>query len=127
MTEASTRGRVLVVDDEEDIRSALVFFLRMQRFHAVGVDSGEAALAAAEADQYDVVITDLRMQGMDGLETARALRRIHPAIQIIIISGYAPEDSRRAAEALGIVGILRKPFELPDIVALVESAMSQKT
>lgn len=114
--------KVLVVDDERDFLEALVARLRLRGFDARGVATGEAALASLEAEPAEVVVLDLKMPGMDGLEALRHIKRDHPATEVVILTGHGSSEAGMEGVALGAFAYLVKPVKLPDLVEKVEEA-----
>ena len=115
--------RVLVADDEAVIRGLLVDFLAAEGYEVSGACDGLEAVAALETRPFDLVITDLMMPGLSGVEVLRAARRIDPNYPVIVITGY---PSRRNAEellALGASDFLAKPFNLDAVRGTVSSLM----
>ena len=117
-----TAPRVLVVDDEAGLRVTLAANLELEGFAVEEAESGEAALAMATARRYDLVITDIRMPGMDGVELFRALRRQGQQVPVVLMTGFAMEDLVRSALEEGAYTVLSKPFDVPHAVATVSSA-----
>ena len=116
-----SRGRdVLIVDDDADARELFAFVLRDAGAHVVTVDSGEAAVRAALALHPDLIMTDLAMPRMDGLEVIRRLRQQEPTkgIPVVAVTGQALADFPEQAEAAGCNAVLEKPCP-PD--ALVQT------
>jgi DNA-binding NtrC family response regulator len=124
MSEA--RGRLLVIDDEQDVREMLEFVLSEGGFEVETVDGGLAAVAIVRARRFDVVITDMKMPVMDGLQTLTALKEIDPTIEVIVVTGYASEQTAAECVRRGAYGYLRKPFEVEDLRALVDRALSHR-
>jgi len=93
-----TAYRILLVDDDHLIRQTLGPALEDQGWRVVTADSGETAVAALDRGEYDLVLTDLVMSGIDGLEVLRAARERHPACAVILLTGYG--ELRSAIEAL---------------------------
>ena len=93
-----TVGNILIVDDEELIRTTLSIKLDQDGYTTKTVESGENALKVLKSESFDVVLTDLRMIGMDGIELLRQVKRLQPDIEVIILTGYASLES--AIEAL---------------------------
>jgi two-component system response regulator GlrR len=121
---AST-NRILIVDDEP----TLVFFLRRGLSEAdlncdvEGVGSGEEALAKLAFDKYSVLITDLKMPGINGLTLAAAARSLQPTIGIILMTAYGSREIEVEAEKLTIDGYLTKPFQMEKLRDLVEKIL----
>ncbi|MCW2599245.1 MAG: hypothetical protein JWM02_1074 [Frankiales bacterium] len=106
--------RVLVVDDTEHIREVVSDMLRLDGFDVVGAaDSGEQALEMAAASDPHVVVMDLRMPGMDGLESTRRLRAARPGQQVVLYTAYVDAEVERAAREAGAALCLGKVEGLP--------------
>ena len=111
---------VLIVDDEIDIRESLEFVLKKAKYLVTTADSGSAAVAAAKASRFDLVVTDLRMPGMDGAETISAIRAFAPEIPILVATGYASEEAAADFMRRGARDYIRKPFDLEEFLAVVK-------
>ncbi|MGZ6791495.1 MAG: response regulator [Mycobacteriales bacterium] len=106
--------RVLVVDDTEHVRSVVVDMLRLDGFDVVGVaESGEQALELAPGCDPHVVVMDLRMPGMDGLEATRRLRAARPGQQVVLYTAYVDERTEEQAREAGAALCLGKVEGLP--------------
>ena len=101
---------VLIVDDEAAIRELLSDFLELERFRAVCAESAERALEVLESDSVHVIITDVVMSGMSGMELMLRVKRDHPRIPVILITGCATGFSPREAIEAGADGYFAKPF-----------------
>ena len=119
-------GRLLVIDDEEDLREMLEFIFSGAGFEVATADGGLAALAQARLRRFDLAITDLKMPGMNGIETLTALKELDPSIEVIVLTGYASEQTAAECMKRGAYGYLRKPFELDDLRALIDHALAQR-
>jgi CheY-like chemotaxis protein len=98
----SPLGRVLVVDDEDDIRSMLAIVLAAEGWQVEDAAGGEEALARCESERHDVVVLDLRMPGMSGLDVAHRLaERDYPA-RLVLFSAYVDSAVERECEELGV-------------------------
>ena len=115
--------RVLVADDEESIRELLARTLALAEYDVETVGDARAALDRLRQADYDLLIADLRMPGMDGLLLIREARRMHPTLPVIIITGYSSEASAIEAVNLGVVGYLVKPFRVPQVLSAVARAL----
>jgi DNA-binding NtrC family response regulator len=120
------RGRVLVVDDEEDLREMLAFVLSGAGFEVLTADSGLSAVELAKEHRFDLAISDLKMPGMNGVETLTALKQIDASMEVIIVTGYASEETAVECLKRGAYGYLRKPFELDELHALVDRAVERR-
>jgi excisionase family DNA binding protein len=119
------RPRVLVVDDEQAVRDLLAKTLTMAEYDVDAAQDGASAIERLRAVEYDLLITDLKMPGMDGLSVIREARRIAPDLPVIIITGYSTEASAIEAINLGVAGYLTKPFRLPRILAATARALGE--
>ena len=119
------RPRILVVDDEQAVRDLLAKTLTMADYDVDTAADGPAALDRLRAAEYELLITDLKMPGMDGLSVIREARRIRPDLAVVIITGYSTEASAIEAINLGVAGYLTKPFRLPRILAATARALGE--
>ena len=119
------RPRVLVVDDEESIRDLLSKTLALADYEVDLAPDGRTALDRMRLIQYDLLITDLRMPGVDGLTVIREARRLKADLPVIIITGYSSEASAIEAINLGVQGYLTKPFRVPRVLAAAAKALGE--
>ena len=114
--------RILIVDDDPGQRSLLDSFLRGQGFEIVLADSGERALELLPAGKFSMMISDVRMPGLTGLETLQRARKNFPALPVLLVTAYA--DIRDAVEAMrdGALNYLAKPIDLDELLATVRQA-----
>lgn len=122
---ANERPRILVVDDEQAVRDLLSKTLTMADYDVDTADDGPSAIERLRAVAYDLLITDLKMPGMDGLAVIREARKLAPDLRVIIITGYSTEASAIEAINLGVSGYLTKPFRLPRILAAAARALGE--
>jgi len=120
------KGRILIVDDDAEMRALLRDHLRGEGYATALAPHGPAALAALRDADYDVVVADLRMQGMDGLELLERARGIRPEARVIIITAFGSIDSAIAAMRAGAFHYVPKPFTLPEISLAVEKALEDR-
>src|SRR5712675_1555634 len=115
-------ARILIVDDDSGQRSLLDSFLRSQGFETLPVASGERALELLRAEQFSMMISDVRMPGWSGLETLRRARQEHAVLPVLLVTAYA--DIREAVGAMrdGALNYLAKPIDLDELVATVRQA-----
>jgi DNA-binding NtrC family response regulator len=116
--------RLLVVDDEEDFLESIVMRIELRGIRAHGVTSGAAALEYLEAhhDEVDVVLLDIKMPGMDGLETLRKIKNCCPSVETIVVTGHASQEFSRLGRELGAFDYLIKPIRLDTILESIEAA-----
>jgi DNA-binding NtrC family response regulator len=119
-------GRILVVDDEHDVRESIKRFLTYEGYEVTTAESGAVAVERASAEPFDVVLTDLRMPGMSGLETLIALKRQQPDLPVILVTGYASAETVSQCMREGAFDYVNKPFELPDMLRLIQAAIDTR-
>lgn len=124
-TPAAGRPRVLVVDDEASIRDLLAKTLALAEYDVDLAPDGRSALERLRIIQYDLLITDLKMPGVDGLAVIREARRLKADIPVIIITGFSTEASAIEAVNLGVSGYLTKPFRVPRVLAAAAKALGE--
>ena len=119
---AAAQPRILIVDDDPGQRSLLDSFLKGQGFDTTPVESGERALDVLRGGSFNMVISDVRMPGMSGLETLRRARKEHSVLPVLLVTAYA--DIREAVGAMrdGAVNYLPKPIDLDELLASVRQA-----
>ena len=115
-------ARVLVIDDDAALRLAIVKILRKEGHTVVAAADGREGLRHLEGDQFHVVLTDLRMEGPDGLEVLRRVREASPLTQVILITAHGTIEDAVAAMKQGAYDFLVKPVERPQLVATVQRA-----
>lgn len=121
----SGRPRILVVDDEASIRDMLSKTLSLAEYDVEVAADGRAALERLKLMPYDLLITDLKMPGVDGLTVIREARRYRPDLPVIIITGFSTEASAIEAINLGVSGYLTKPFRVPRVLAVAAKALGE--
>ena len=122
---AGARPRVLVVDDEASIRDLLAKTLALAEYDVDLAPDGRAALDRLRIIPYDLLITDLKMPGVDGLTVIREARRLKTDLPVIIITGFSNEASAIEAVNLGVSGYLTKPFRVPRVLAAAAKALGE--
>ena len=121
----TARARVLVVDDEAAIRDLLSKTLALAEYDVDLAADGRTALERLRIIPYDLLITDLKMPGVDGLAVIREARRLKADIPVIIITGFSTEASAIEAVNLGVSGYLTKPFRVPRVLAAAAKALGE--
>ncbi|MEZ4388772.1 MAG: sigma-54 dependent transcriptional regulator [Candidatus Krumholzibacteriia bacterium] len=115
--------RILVVDDEATIRMSLVEALHQDGYDVDDAETGEEALARCHGESFDLVITDLKLPGISGLEMLQALRNQGRGLPVILMTAYGDVDSAVSAMRLGAYDYINKPFKLADIRKQVRGAL----
>lgn len=119
----NTSKRILIVDDDETIRKSLARILRVNSFETAEAADGTAALEMIQKRPPDLVILDIRMPGIDGIETFVRIREQLPNVPAIFMSAYSANDLAKAADDLGGLSVLAKPFKIDSLLDLAKSAI----
>ena len=119
------KARVLVVDDEEDIREGCAHVLKRAGYEVTAVDSGKKALELFVPDAFDIVLLDLKMPGMDGMDVLARMKEVDEAALVIIITGYATVETAVEALKMGAYDLLPKPFQIDHLRIVVGRAMDR--
>jgi two-component system response regulator AtoC len=120
------RPRVLVVDNDRDQVDLLVTTLGREGYDVVGATDAAAALGSVDVDEPSVVLTDLRMDGMDGLDLLRELRRRAPEARVILMTAFGSLDSAITAMREGAFDYLTKPFRLDEVSLAIQRALDDR-
>ncbi len=118
--------RILIVDDEQHVRFLLGYAVQSLGCEADMAVNGEEALGKLHEGDYDLILLDLHMPGMDGMDVLRYLRDQHPHIPVIIVTAYGGVDKAVGAMKLGAADFIEKPFTTAEIREAVMSALSGK-
>lgn len=118
--------RLLVVDDELDFLETLIKRLKKRGMQVEGARSGEEALEYLREHPADVVILDVKMPGMDGLETLRAIKTKYPLIEVIMLTGHANVETAVTGMELGAFDYLMKPMDIDELLYKVQDAYQRK-
>ncbi|MDQ3490545.1 MAG: response regulator, partial [Acidobacteriota bacterium] len=113
---SSPKIRVLVADDERGARMALEAPLRLRGFEVVAVASGQVAVEIGQKDFFDVLLTDVYMPGMNGLEVVREFRRFSPETKIIVMTGQGSMETAMQAVEQGAFDFIAKPFDIEEVL-----------
>lgn len=118
--------RVLVVDDEADFLETMVNRLRRRGLPAEGALSGPEALEMMRRQEFDVVVLDVRMPGMDGLEVLRGIKDKWPFVEVIMLTGHGSVESGIQGMRLGAFDYIMKPADLEDLLEKIHQAHERK-
>jgi DNA-binding NtrC family response regulator len=122
----SASGRILVADDETSIRDGLVDVLTDEGYAAIGVKDGAEAIAAISQCNYDIVVTDLRMPGIDGLDVLRRVREISPQTLVLLITAYASVETAVEALRNGAHDYILKPLIVEDVLSKIHRLLEYR-
>jgi DNA-binding NtrC family response regulator len=118
--------KVLLVDDEVDFVEVLAERLSGRGLEVHKAYSGPEALETAHKMAFDAVVLDMAMPGMDGLETLEGLLKIHPEVQVILLTGRASLEQAAAAIRIGALDLLEKPADIDTLVSKIELAATRR-
>lgn len=119
--------RVLLIDDEEEFVKTLAERLQMRNFTAQVALSGEQGLQVLHDWVPDVIVLDLKMPGMGGMEVLRRVKKTQPQVRVIILTGHGSDKDRDEALRLGAFEYLQKPVDISDLVQAVQRAYQDKS
>ena len=114
--------KVLLVDDEEDFLESLSERLRLRDVESDRARSGEEALERIRGEEPTVIVLDLKMPGMHGLEVLKRLKKTHPHVQVVILTGHGSDKDREEAERLGAFAYLTKPVRMDTLMKSIRGA-----
>jgi DNA-binding NtrC family response regulator len=120
---SETNMRLLVVDDEPIVGKRLKQVFGKIGFEIETYTDSATALAAVAEKPFDIVVTDLKMEGIDGIEVLKRVRAMNPETRVIIITGYASSDTAELAQEHGVFAFLAKPFRLDELKQVIYRAM----
>lgn len=118
--------RVLLVDDEAEFLETLVKRLKKRRVDVQGVRSGEEALDLIRRQPVDVVVLDVKMPGMDGIQTLKAIKSMNPLVEVIMLTGHASVEVAIQGMELGAFDYLMKPMDIDELLYKVQDAYKKK-
>ena len=119
-------AKVLLVDDEEDFIKTLAERLEMRGLKVTGVTRGEEAVNLVDKQNYDAIVLDLAMPGMDGMETLKRIKENHPDAEIIMLSGQGTVKSGIDAVKLGAEDFLEKPVNMTDLLNKIDEMKTKR-
>ena len=121
-----TKEKILVVDDEQHIRTICSEILRRKSFQVTTFSNAQDALKATRTEAFDLLLTDISMPGMDGLELLHAIKEIHKEITSVAMTGFGTVENVVQCLHLGIHGFLVKPFTSTDLIQTIEGSSDEQ-
>ena len=118
--------KVLLVDDEEEFVKTLAERIEMRDLKSDVALNGESALEIMDEAPSDVMVLDLKMPGIDGLEVLRRTKKAYPGVQIIMLTGHGSEKDEQEARRLGVFEYLKKPVDLEKLMRTITAAYRSK-
>lgn len=120
------RYKVLLVDDEEELVRALAERLEIRQLECEVALNGEEALRMVVDNPPHVILLDLRMPGMDGMEVLRRVKKSHPEIQVVVLTGHGSESDEQIVRRLGAIDYLQKPVDIRELVKALDYAYAAR-
>ena len=117
-------ARILITEDEDSLRSFVARALRLDGHDTVEAADGAEGLEALSGGNFDLLLSDIRMPVMDGIELTHKAAAAHPGLRILLMTGYAEQRERADDLATKIIDVVSKPFSLPDIRTAVARALA---
>ena len=121
-----SKGRILVVDDEDIVRTSCIRTLSPEGYEVKLAKNGVEGLKMASEERFDLVLTDLKMPDMDGIEVLRIIKEKWPETAVIIVTGYQTVDTAVKAIKLGAYDYIEKPFTPDALISAVAEAMANR-
>lgn len=118
---------VMLVDDEVEFLETLVKRMKKRNVNVTGVKSGEEALKLMDQNPVDVVVLDVRMPGIDGIETLREIKKKYPLVEVIMLTGHASMEVAIEGMEIGAFDYLMKPMDIDDLLYKLQDAYKKKS
>ena len=117
---------VLFVDDEVEFLETLLKRMKKRDLEVSGVKSGEQALEFLDQNRVDVVVLDVKMPGMDGIQALKEIKKLHPLIEVVMLTGHASVEVAIQGMELGAFDYLMKPIDIDDLLYKIQDAYKKK-
>ncbi|MEA3279063.1 MAG: response regulator [Thermodesulfobacteriota bacterium] len=118
--------QMLLVDDEDDFRTTLANRLKLRKIDVTDVGSGNEAIDLVKEKSFDVAVIDVKMPGIDGIETLKQVKKIQPAMEIVMLTGHASIESGMEAMKLGAYDYVMKPCDIDELLIKTGDAYQHK-
>jgi len=121
------KTNILVVDDLRSIRLTLGGILEDKGHNVVTVEDGYQAIAAVKTNHFDVIFMDIKMPGINGVQTFREIKKVDPKVTVVMMTAYSVEELVKEALEEGAYAVVHKPFDIERIIALIDESLQEKT
>jgi two-component system response regulator PilR (NtrC family) len=118
-------SKILIIDDEQSMRDFLTIMLKREGYDVVTAENGGNALKAVQTEIFDLVISDVKMSGLNGIDVLRAVKEISPETVVIMITAYATAETAVEAMKLGAYDYITKPFKVDEIKLVIQKALEK--
>ena len=118
--------RVLIVDDEEDFRETIIKRLKVRKLEACGAGTGKTALDLLREKEFDVMVLDVKMPDMNGVDTLKAAKQIAPNVEVIMLTGHASMEFGMKGMQLGAFDYIMKPVPINELLDTITQAYNKK-
>ncbi len=119
-------NKILIVDDEQSMRDFLSIMLKKEGYEVVSAENGTDAVKAVQNDIFDLLITDVKMSGMDGIDVLKAVKEVSAETVVIMITAYATAETAVEAMKLGAYDYITKPFKIDQIKLVIQKALEKR-
>ena len=119
-------GHLLIVEDEPEMRDLLRKVLEKEGYRISVADDGREASGRIAREDFDLVVTDMLMPSVGGIELLQAIRRSHPSLPVIIVTAFGDWDSYSRALALGAAAFISKPLRMSELTTAVHAALAKR-
>ena len=120
-----TKAKILVIDDEQGIRDMLAYALLQQGYEIVTISSGEEGIKRVREEKFDVVISDIKMPGIDGITVLGEIKKINSEIEVIMATGYGTMETVVESLRKGAFDYVNKPFNIDEVIIVIERALEK--
>lgn len=117
---------ILIVDDEQSMRDFLSIMLKKEGYDVVAAETGQDALKAVQTEIFDLVISDVKMPGMDGIDVLKTVKEVSPETVVIMITAYATAETAVEAMKRGAYDYITKPFKVDEIKLIIQKALEKR-
>jgi two-component system, NtrC family, response regulator PilR len=118
-------AKILVIDDDAAVLKSIGVLLKSEGHDTILELDSEKAVQSIKSKKYDLIITDIRMEPIDGIEILQLAHKLHPATPIVIVSAITAEETKKLGYSLGCKAYIKKPFKINEVVDAVREALSE--